>query len=92
MPIVMSESVPKGRGLTILFELEDLARTRFASAPLPMYELVFTVHSGNWDRLLLPHIRPLAELVRQVADLQSRLGGVGGGARAVHRRPERRGA
>ncbi|WP_439656624.1 ArsR/SmtB family transcription factor [Lentzea sp. HUAS TT2] len=64
MPIVMSESVPKGRGLTILFELEDLARTRFATAPLPMYELVFSVHSGNWDRLLLPHIRPLAELIR----------------------------
>ena len=64
MPIVMSESAPKGRGLTILFELEDLARTRFASAPLPMYELVFTVHGGKWDRMLLPHIRPLAELVR----------------------------
>src|SRR5690349_24386942 len=64
MPIVLSESAPRGRGLTILFELEDLARTRFASAPLPMYELVFTVHSGNWDRLLLPHIRPLAELIR----------------------------
>jgi DNA-binding transcriptional ArsR family regulator len=64
MPMVMSESAPKGRGLTILFELEDLARTRFASAPLPMYELVFTVHSGEWDRMLLPQIRPLAELVR----------------------------
>ncbi|HEX7306259.1 ArsR/SmtB family transcription factor [Lentzea sp.] len=64
MPMVLSESAPKGRGLTILFELEDLARTRFAPAPLPMYELVFTVHSGAWDRLLLPRIRPLAELVR----------------------------
>ena len=31
---------------------------------MPMYELVFTVHSGNWDRMLLPQIRPLAELVR----------------------------
>lgn len=64
MPIVMSEPAPQGRGLTILFELEDLARTRFAAAPLPMYELVFTVHGGRWDRLLLPRIRPLAELVR----------------------------
>lgn len=64
MPIVLSETAAKGRGLTILFELEDLARTRFAPAPLPMYELVFTVHGGDWDRLLLPRIRPLVELVR----------------------------
>ncbi|MFD5827912.1 ArsR/SmtB family transcription factor [Lentzea sp. NPDC060358] len=62
--MVLSESAPRGRGLTILFEVEDLARTRFAAAPLPMYELVFTVHGGTWDRLLLPRIRPLAELVR----------------------------
>ncbi|SDF34296.1 regulatory protein, arsR family [Lentzea fradiae] len=64
MPIVLSESASRGRGLTILFELEDLARTRFAPAPLPMYELVFAMHRGDWDRLLLPRIRPLAELVR----------------------------
>ncbi|WP_285751684.1 ArsR family transcriptional regulator [Lentzea sp. NBRC 105346] len=61
MPVIINGGT---RTLRIHFGVEDLANTRCAGTPLPMFELVFGVRARDFDRAMLPAIAPLAELIR----------------------------